>query len=96
MAGTTLLIWAATAMPNLPWGSGFRDIGMVLVVPFVLAGLAVLHGLVHSLRLHKAWLVGVYVMMVVASPAVELLLALLGLVDSWLNIRQRVSSKGAS
>jgi hypothetical protein len=96
MAGVTLLIWAATTIPDPPWRSGFRDIGIVLVVPFVLAGLAVLHGLVHSLRLHKGWLVVVYVMIIVASPAVELLLALLGLADSWLNIRQRVSSKGAS
>ena len=96
MAGVTLLIWAATGVPDLPWHSGFRDIGMVLVVPFVLAGLAVLHGLVHSLGLHKGWLVAVYAMMIVASPAVELLLAFLGLADSWLNIRQRVSNKGAS
>ncbi len=96
IAGATLLVWAATAIPDMPWRSGFLDIGIVLVVPFVLAGLAVLHGLVHSLRLHKGWLVVVYIMIIVASPAVELLLALLGLADSWLNIRQRVSSKGAS
>jgi hypothetical protein len=96
MAGATLLIWAATAIPDMPWRRGFLDVGIVLVVPFVLAGLAVLHGLVHSLRLHKGWLVVVYVMIIVASPAVELLLALLGLADSWLNIRQRVSRKGAS
>jgi hypothetical protein len=95
MAGATLLIWAATAIPEMPWRRGFLDVGIVLVVPFVLAGLAVLHGLVNSLRLHKGWLVVAYVMIMVASPAVELLLALLGLADSWLNIRQRVSSKGA-
>lgn len=96
MAGATLLIWAAMAVPDLPWGSGFRDTGIVLVVPFALAGLAVLHGLVHSLRLHKGWLAAVYVMMIVASPVIEFLLALLGLADSWLNIRQRVSNKDAN
>jgi len=91
VAAVTLLVWGATAFPALPGSMWFRDLGIVLAVPFVFAGLAVVHGLVHKLRLNAGWLVAVYGLMIVASPAAELALSVLGLSDSWLNIRQRAS-----
>lgn len=91
VAFLTLLVWATTAFPALPGSIWLRDLGIVLAVPFVFAGLAVIHGLVHKLSLSIGWLIAVYGLMIVASPAAELALSVVGLSDSWLNIRQRAS-----
>jgi hypothetical protein len=62
---------------------------LVMLVPYMFAGLAVLHGLASKQGRGKGWLIAVYVLLVVI-PQVTLLLAALGLVDTWVDFRRRL------
>lgn len=62
-------------------------------MPLIMAGLALAHGVVGLQSANPAWLVLLYVLLVVAGSAIGLLLMLLAIVDSWLDIRRRISSR---
>jgi hypothetical protein len=62
---------------------------MVMLVPYLFAGLAVLHGLVARQGRGKGWLIAVYVLLGII-PQTALLLAGLGLVDTWIDFRRRL------
>jgi hypothetical protein len=62
---------------------------LVMLVPYLFAGLAVLHGLVAQQGRGKGWLIAVYVLLAII-PQVALLLAGLGLVDTWIDFRRRL------
>jgi hypothetical protein len=78
----------------LPFGSGASLAVNLLLIPGVLLlfqGLAVAHQ-VRSLRqARRAWLVGLYVLLVLFMPQTLLLIACVGLVDIWADIRARVA-----
>jgi hypothetical protein len=61
---------------------------LIMLVPYLFAGLAVLHGLVARQGRGKGWLFAVYVLLGVV-PQTALLLAGLGLVDTWVDFRRR-------
>lgn len=61
---------------------------LILLVPYLFAGLAVLHGLVARQGRGKGWLFAVYVLLAVV-PQTALLLAGVGLVDTWVDVRRR-------
>ena len=63
---------------------------MIMLVPYLLAGLAVLHSL-----LGKGWLVAVYVLLAVV-PQAMLILAGGGLLDTWIDFRRRLGRGGQS
>jgi len=71
--------WAAYAL--LLFGSGL-----------FIQGLAVVHGIVGITKAHVAWLIAVYVFMLLALPQVAILLAFIGLSDRFLDFRMRVSN----
>jgi hypothetical protein len=62
---------------------------LVMLVPYLFAGLAVLHGLVSRHGRGKGWLIAVYALLGII-PQVALLLAGLGLVDTWIDFRRRL------
>jgi len=62
---------------------------MIMLVPYLFAGLAVLHGLVARQGRGKGWLIAVYVLLGII-PQTALLLAGLGLVDTWTDFRRRL------
>ena len=62
----------------------------VLSVPLLFAGLALMHGLVEQLKLGRAWLIAIYLGLLLSSPVVFTLLALMATLDSVFNLRQRV------
>ena len=67
---------------------------LVLCLPFLFAGLAVVHAACRRLRARTAALVAFYVFLVLFTwPAV--LLAGLGLIDHWAGIRQRLRAAGS-
>ncbi|MCU7960428.1 MAG: DUF2232 domain-containing protein [gamma proteobacterium symbiont of Bathyaustriella thionipta] len=55
-------------------------------------GLAVVHGVVGKAKAHVAWLIAVYVFMLLALPQVAVLLAFIGLSDRFLDFRMRVNN----
>jgi hypothetical protein len=61
---------------------------LVMLVPYLFAGLAVLHGLVAQQGRGKGWLIAVYALLGII-PQTALLLSGLGLVDTWVDFRRR-------
>jgi hypothetical protein len=64
---------------------------LITLVPYLFAGLAVLHGLVAQQGRGKGWLFAVYVLLGIV-PQTALLLAGLGLVDTWVDFRRRFAA----
>jgi hypothetical protein len=62
---------------------------LVMLVPYLFAGLAVLHGLVARQGRGKGWLIAVYALLGIV-PQTALLLSGLGLVDTWVDFRRRL------
>jgi hypothetical protein len=62
---------------------------LVMLVPYLFAGLAVLHGLVALHGRGKGWLIAVYALLGII-PQTALLLSGLGLVDTWVDFRRRL------
>jgi hypothetical protein len=62
---------------------------LVMLVPYLFAGLAVLHGLVALQGRGKGWLIAVYALLGII-PQTTLLLSGLGLVDTWVDFRRRL------
>jgi hypothetical protein len=68
---------------------------LVLTPLLLLQGIAVVHGLVHGLGANRGWLIGFYVLLFVAMPHAELLIAGLGLADVWMDVRARLRPRHA-
>lgn len=84
-----VLIWLALAS-----GTGLAlDLIPVLTLLLVLQGLAVIHRSRELLGIHQGWLIGLYVLLIFFMPQVSLLLASVGLVDLWVDIRARVAKR---
>jgi hypothetical protein len=78
--------------PEAVWGYEL----LVLIGPLLLLqGLAVAHGVRHTLGAGAGWLVGLYVLLFVALPYAEVLVSGLGLLDLWLDVRARVARRTA-
>jgi len=61
---------------------------MIMLVPYLFAGLAVIHGLVAGAGRGRGWLIAVYVALAIL-PQSTLLLAGGGLLDTWIDFRRR-------
>jgi hypothetical protein len=84
----TIILMAALPLGGLSLLA--RDLLYIVVVVYTLAGLAFVHWIVSKTRSHVSWLVGLYLGLMVALPQLAVLLALTGLADSWLDLRQRM------
>jgi hypothetical protein len=71
------------------------QLALVMLVPYLLAGLAVVHSLVTQSGRGKGWLVAVYVALAFL-PQASLLLAGGGLLDTWVDFRRRFGRDGVS
>ncbi len=67
------------------------QLAMIMLVPYLFAGLAVIHGLVAGLKKGKGLLIGVYILLAIA-PQMSLLLAGGGLLDTWVDFRRRLNA----
>ena len=69
---------------------------LLLLTPlFFLQGLAVIHALVYNLKANKAWLIGLYVLLLLGVPQGEILLAGIGLGDIWMDLRAKIRPRDA-
>lgn len=66
------------------------EIVIVILSLYVLQGLALLHAIVAQRKLHIAWLVVLYLVMLFVLPQLMVLVALMGLVDTWADFRRRL------
>jgi hypothetical protein len=66
------------------------QLAMIMLVPYLLAGLAVIHCLLYRAGRGRGWLIGIYVLLAFV-PQATLLLAAGGLVDTWVDFRRRLA-----
>lgn len=69
------------------------DMLIVLLSLYMLQGLALAHAVVAAKKLHLAWLVGLYILAFVVLPQLMLLVAAVGLLDTWIDFRQRFAQQ---
>jgi len=102
LAGLDLPLWVPVALglaaAAVVFGGTLRFIGInmliALSVPFCLAGLAVLHAVARHMSHPALALVGFYMLAAVFGWPF-LAIAVLGLLESWLGLRQRLASPGS-
>lgn len=90
VAPASLLVVGMLFGPNL----GLAMLTPLCSVPLMLAGAALLHGLVAQKRLARFWLTGMYVTLVLFMQLTYPLLVVLAIVDSLIDFRGRLSPKG--
>jgi hypothetical protein len=69
------------------------QLAMIMLVPYLFAGLAVIHSLAARAQRGGGWLVAVYVLLALL-PQAGLLLAAGGLLDTWIDLRRRFERNG--
>ena len=91
------IITVAVALSALLPGAGFaimQDCLPVLLVLFAVQGVAVVHAVVRLQQKHKAWLIVMYILLLIMMPQMVFLLALIGVLEQWFNFRQRSVEHG--
>jgi hypothetical protein len=64
----------------------------VVIFPFILTGLSLLHSLVNLTKISKFWLIGFYILLMLFFIYVGILLVLLAMMDYWFDFRARLQS----
>ncbi|WP_083251155.1 hypothetical protein [Acidihalobacter yilgarnensis] len=67
----------------------FVELAMVVLTPFLLQAIGLLHGLVKQGGMSIGWLFGLYVLLFLAPPQMGSLLAAVGVIDSFADLRGR-------
>ena len=65
------------------------QLAMIMLVPYLLVGLAIIHKLLKRQGRGNGWLIAVYVLLAIV-PQATLLLAAGGLLDTWIDFRRRL------
>ena len=69
---------------------------VVLLMLFMFQGLAIGHNLINQYKLSRAWIVGMYVVLVFTSPHGLMLFAMMGWLDNGFDFRKRFARKDNS
>jgi len=88
----TLAVMLAARFVSGSAGELIAQLAMIMLVPYLLVGLAVVHSLVRQTGRSSAWLAVIYVLLAII-PQATLLLAGGGLLDTWVDFRRRVRAK---
>lgn len=83
LAFAAVLAMILSLMDTGAWHWFFRDMLIVLVFMYLFQGLASVHRTVYRRELSQAWLIGMYVLMLL-MPQMALLVACIGMADAWL------------
>ncbi|AOY88692.1 hypothetical protein BKP64_11195 [Marinobacter salinus] len=88
------VVCAVTMVIGPVLGLNSMLLAWVAGTPLLLAGLALVHGIVGRRKLNGQWLVLFYIALVLLGPSLMILLVFLAFVDSWLDIRRRIKPAG--
>jgi hypothetical protein len=91
----TLAVMLAARLTQGTFSDFSAQLAMIMLVPYLLVGLAVIHSLLKQSGRGGGWLIAVYVLLAVV-PQATLLLAAGGLVDTWVDFRRRLGRGGDS
>lgn len=86
LAGVAVLL---VALVLLMQNDVLVELAMVVLTPFLLQAIGLMHGVVRQTGISVGWLVGMYVLLVLAPPQMGSLLAAVGVADSFANLRGR-------
>ncbi len=92
--GLALVSLVFIALSLLPLGVVAHMAGEIVIVIlslYVLQGLALIHAVVARRKLHVGWLVAFYLLMMFVLPQLMVLVAVLGLTDTWADFRRRLA-----
>ena len=89
----TLCAMLAARLASGTTGELIAQLAMIMLVPYLLVGLAVIHSVVRQTGRSSGWLAAVYVLLALL-PQATLLLAGAGLLDTWVDFRRRLLAKG--
>lgn len=93
--GIAVVSMVFIAISMLPLNAVSRTAGEIVIVVlglYVIQGMAIIHAIVDKRKLHVAWLIGLYFVMIVVLPQLMVLVAVLGLMDAWVDFRHRVDA----
>lgn len=93
MGGLTLAIAGLFLLPLEALSPAAGDMMIVVLSLYLLQGMAIAHAIVAMRKLHIAWLVGLYVMVFFALPQLMAVVAMIGLADTWLDLRRRLAGQ---
>lgn len=82
-----MLFFVAVA-PSI--GIDWALVMMVVTIPILVCGLALVHGVIGKKRLNGQWLFGFYISVVILFPTVLILTTMLAVIDSLVNFRSRI------
>jgi len=83
--GALIMSWAMLA----PTPGGLAsDLSIVISLYASVAGVALIHHWATATEANKAWIILLYLMLVIVAPQILVLLAILGFADAWLDIRR--------
>ena len=91
-AVAALAAFAASLLGGAPGALG-TELAMLGITVFMFQGLAVAHAVVARLGASAGWLVGVYVLLFLFGPPAAMALGTAGVVDVWMDFRQRLGSR---
>lgn len=69
------------------------ELALVFVVVFFLQGIALVHATTRGRGMSRFWLVGMYVLLVVAMPQMMMMIAAFGVIDSVMDFRRRLGNR---
>ena len=86
--------WVAMAMALMIAGlsatDSFSRWYLLLMVPMLMASIGLIHWFVAEKKLAGSWLVSFYLLLILMSQLIMPCLAMLAVVDSWLDLRNRI------
>ncbi len=92
LSAVTLLLAGIGHLGPVPVAT---ELAFILAVLFFLQGIALMHALTFRQGMSSFWLVGMYVLLALAMPQMFLLLATIGVIDAWADIRSRLGPGSA-
>lgn len=90
LAPVQALVCAAAAVYCLMQPAGYQAWASVFSLPLLLAGIALIHAIVHARKMAVTWLVMLYIGLFLVGP-LTVAIACLGIADTWLNLRNRLN-----
>jgi len=69
------------------------SLGILACAVFALQGIAVMHALVANRGLARGWLIGGYLLLLLIMPESLLFIGAVGIVDAWLDFREKFANK---
>ena len=91
---TAALVVCITLIAALLKINMIRDLLPVLMFPFIIAGLALIHSLLVQRTQSRLWIIGFYGIFFFGYPYTLLVVVLLALFDCWIDFRQRFFERG--